>query len=717
MRKTAKYELVNDKTGEKVVIEAPDDVSDDELDKISQEVFSASKQSTAVKPSTATSTKVQPLPTTVYRTPDGVPLNAKAAKRLANPNFKADFEKELEKKEHDRSLYIASQPSMFDTLDPSFANPDPNRPGFSDAGGYKSGISKAIAGFVSSGSGGVGGAIGGAGANLVSKKLIDVLPIHPALKMGLSLAAGAGASAIGKALQNKTEEAFLKKNDLANLQRDREEFSQKNPFAAGIAETIPSLAFNKPLRLFDRAGQFDKDAIRQGAIGAATGAGFEVPDIMATGQVNPGKLLGAVVGGGLASGDETPIMHGMSHSIDALGNNIKDLGTPDQFYGKAIDSLEGKGVLGDYLYNRYTDPVYRHIRSVDHLTNRPTSRTVRVNPPPQSTVPIQDTTEQTNPYDMEALNPEDTQQTPQAENTIRSSGLTAEVPPPADVSTNTPADVSTETPVETPIETPVTPTVSKPKKPTTTIAQIGRSLRMSDMESHATDLGVTLPERDTLRTTFDEIHKRATDNLSQYIADVDATDVKDSRNLTPEQRVAGAIYLKHMEDTAIPEVKQALEDAISSGDTAKQERAADTFAILMDRYTGFATKVYRAGSEAGRSLAVQKMFVDTPIDAGEIISKAEKLKGTDLSQNTKRTIAEKATQAKSIDTIVDSQIAVEATRAKTQRQRKARSKGDETVIYSAQDFEASKQRVRDYFASLPKEKVKEVNEAIEGDAC
>lgn len=242
----------------------------------------------------------------------------------------------------------------------------------------------------------------------------------------------------------------------------------------------------------------------------------------------------------------------------------------------------------------------------------------------------------------------------------------------------------------------------------------GRSLLMEDMENHASALGVTLPDRDTFATNFEAIHKRAVENFSNLMAELNRTDIKNASALTPEHRVAGTIYLKHLEDTVIPELRGKLDAADKLKDKASADKLATEFSVIMDKYSSVASKVYKAGSEAGRNLVVQKMLVDAPLDVVRLIAKAEKLKGADLSPGARRAITDKTVKARGIDKLTDEQIGAEGQKAKDRANARA-TKDTEAPMYTRDRFDAAKGRLFEAYKNVkPDEKV---NSDMEGVVC
>jgi hypothetical protein len=178
------------------------------------------------------------------------------------------------------------------------------------------------------------------------------------------------------------------------------------------------------------------------------------------------------------------------------------------------------------------------------------------------------------------------------------------------------------------------------------------------MEAAANRLGVTLPEKEPRPGYFEQVKQNAIDQLPQLLADINQS--KNPRELSPEHRVAGHLYLEHIDKNVLPELDRRFE---AETDPVKKQDIGNEIKATLDRYGDVASKVYRAGSEAGRGLGLQRLFAKAPINAAKLIEKATSLAGRDLSPTTKRFITEKSLQANRVQDRINGQIDTAANNA------------------------------------------------------
>lgn len=162
--------------------------------------------------------------------------------------------------------------------------------------------------------------------------------------------AGLGGGMVGGIGENTINTAIQGPELSARIAAGKEAFRRANPAAAVAVENLPMLGLGAGL----------PENFGQGALGFGLGASNEGVEQIKSGKFEPLSILASGAAGMIAKSNELgSVFHNAGESAaGGIGRGVDAARAWDNsVMQKGIDSLQGRGPLGDFLYKRYTDPV------------------------------------------------------------------------------------------------------------------------------------------------------------------------------------------------------------------------------------------------------------------------------------------------------------------------------------------------------------------------
>lgn len=259
------------------------------------------------------------------------------------------------------------------------------------------------------------------------------------------------------------------------------------------------------------------------------------------------------------------------------------------------------------------------------------------------------------------------QQGQQTEEERRQKGAKGAAPavPSASSAASPPASPSTAPPVET-------PSADGPSAV--------RRIRMEDIEQTAAELGRPLPDRKEYRDTWDAAKERAMANYATITRNLESADPRKVGALSQEETIVANVNLRRLTDSEIPELARKIEEAEAKGDTEAIALLNGKLNEAYDHADKYAQIAHKAGSEAGRRLALQRTFLDGPFDAATLVKKARAAAGGKLSKEATITVTRLAEKGKRVQQNIDARYKAKADAALKQMEEGAWSKLDAEKI-------------------------------------
>ena len=176
-----------------------------------------------------------------------------------------------------------------------------------------------------------------------------------------------------------------------------------------------------------------------------------------------------------------------------------------------------------------------------------------------------------------------------------------------------------------------------------------RRIRMEDIERTAADLGRPLPNRKEYADTWDAAKARAMANYATITRNLEGADPKKVGALSQEETIVANVNLRRLTDSEIPELARKIEEAEAKGDADAVRDLNGRLQQAYDHADRYAQIAHKAGSEAGRRLALQRTFLDGPFDAATLVKKARAAAGGKLSKEATITVTRLAEKGKRIE--------------------------------------------------------------------
>lgn len=232
------------------------------------------------------------------------------------------------------------------------------------------------------------------------------------------------------------------------------------------------------------------------------------------------------------------------------------------------------------------------------------------------------------------------------------------------------------------------PKAAKPDAPKGNTAQ--PSLRHRDMQAIAAELGVGLDPKIT--ESWQQVTDRALKEYDSILSTLKRYDPDTHEAPTREERIVAGARIREIQRELNPLLKK-------TGELTKEESGKIT-ALEMEAGQ-LLNMAYRAGSEAGRNLNLQKLLLpDDPTDPASVLLRAQRLAGGELSIPARRTLTRLAEEAKT---------ATDAATARVTRRQKGEataqeetpvkalspSFGRQNKIFTKDKFEAAQARLKE----------------------
>lgn len=267
------------------------------------------------------------------------------------------------------------------------------------------------------------------------------------------------------------------------------------------------------------------------------------------------------------------------------------------------------------------------------------------------------------------------------------------------------APETTTTPAQEPAKPPAKET------PKEAVVRTIKSMRMADIEETARELGI---EKKLDRSLYQEgneteaIKSRAIRDFDKITGDLDQPDaLKKAGALSPEEAVVAHVNLRRLADEEIPSLMRQLDEA---PDEATATKLRGQLAAATEKAGFWAELGHKAGSEAGRRLALQKAFVQGPLDGPSLVRQAEAAVGGPISGESKQTIYRLSERGKKIEKNLKERVVADADAAEARikqendfqtatalpKARKVTDKafGTENQVFTAERATAARERLR-----------------------
>jgi hypothetical protein len=228
------------------------------------------------------------------------------------------------------------------------------------------------------------------------------------------------------------------------------------------------------------------------------------------------------------------------------------------------------------------------------------------------------------------------------------------------------------------------PKAAAPQKaaaPTGNAAQ--PSLRHRDMQAIAEELGVTLAPK--VKESWQQVTDRALREYDSILDSLKRYDPDTHEAPTREERlVAGA---------RIREIQRELNPLLQKTGELTKEESGKVTALEMEAGQ-LLNLAYRAGSEAGRNLNLQKILLpDDPTDPAAVLLRAQRLAGSPLGIPARRTLTRLAEEAKAATAAAEAKV--NARRPRESRQPQEKTFGQDNTVFTKEKYAAAKARLKE----------------------